>query len=371
MDRIGVAVVGTGFGAQVHLPGFLAVPGYEVVAICSATKSRAEAVAERFGIGYATTDYAELIARDDVDLVSIASPPHLHHTMTLQAIEAGKHVLCEKPLARDVGEAREMLNAARERERVHAVVHEMRYFPEYRELGRLVQEGFIGRLRFLVVSVYTNMGVDPRQPLFYDSWRAERKHGGGLTSGILSHHFDLACVWFGDIAEVFAHTETLVGTRPLLAATQQYGERLGAGTEVRGERPVETDDTALVTGRFRAGGVFSISGSWSVHHGSGTRLEVYGDEGTLVVDASSSLSGARGTDKQLERIAPAEVFALPEGTRGMVGAFAKLVSELQITLRGESDKTSYATFEDGLRVQEVIDAVRVDSSEGWTRLPSY
>ncbi|MDP9283172.1 MAG: Gfo/Idh/MocA family oxidoreductase, partial [Chloroflexota bacterium] len=117
-----VGIVGTGFGARVQIPGFRAA-GYEVTAICSARLDRARAAAEQAGIPVAVDMVGDLVARDDVDVVCVTSPPTLHREHALAALAAGKHVICEKPMARDTGEAREMLAAAERAGVVHAIDH--------------------------------------------------------------------------------------------------------------------------------------------------------------------------------------------------------------------------------------------------------
>lgn len=366
MDRIRVGLIGTGFGRHVQMPGFLAVPEFEVVGICSETKAHAEAAARTFGVADATDDYRALVERDDVDVVSIATPPHLHCSMTLAALDAGKHVLCEKPMALNVAEARAMLDAARSAQRIHAIDHLQRYMPAHQQFRKLVQEGFIGRLRYLVVNVNTGLGLEPTMPWYFHSWRSEKPKGGGMLSGVLSHYIDLVRWCFGEIENVRGHTATLIDRKPVLSSDYMEGDPTGPDTQTRGEREVTTDDTAVVSGVLQSGGLFTLAGSWSLHQASGARLEAYGDEGTLVLDSRSSLQGARRSDKGLREIKPE--FVLPEGIQGHVSAFAAQLTELKGTLRGDSAETCYATFEDGLRVQQVIDAVRADRPENWTRL---
>src|SRR6266545_8135839 len=112
MCAVRVGVIGTGFGANVQVPGFKCVSGVEVVAITSAHLDRAQAVAAQHAIPHAYDDYREMLRDLELDLVSVVSPPYLHHEMTLAALEAGAHVLCEKPFAMDLGEALAMRDAA-------------------------------------------------------------------------------------------------------------------------------------------------------------------------------------------------------------------------------------------------------------------
>jgi len=106
-----IGIIGAGFGAQVHVPAFRS-EGWEVAAICSRTREKAQKAAAEAGIGDACTDPMDVIRREDVAAVSIITPPSAHRALSLAALRAGKHVLCEKPFALDASEAREMLNAA-------------------------------------------------------------------------------------------------------------------------------------------------------------------------------------------------------------------------------------------------------------------
>ena len=112
LDEIRVAVLGTGFGAAVHLPAIRQVPELRAMGVCSRRAERAHDVAREFGAPLATTDFRELVKRPDIDAVIVATPPHLHHTMVLTALDAGKHVLCEAPMAKTFAEARDMVKMA-------------------------------------------------------------------------------------------------------------------------------------------------------------------------------------------------------------------------------------------------------------------
>src|SRR5215204_601178 len=122
--QINVGIIGTGFGASVHLPALQKIPYVEVTGICSRRAERALVVASKFGIRKSTVDYRDLIRDPDVDAVVIASPPNLHHAMAFAALDAGKHVLCEKPLARTLAESRDLVRLAEQASVVAMVNHE-------------------------------------------------------------------------------------------------------------------------------------------------------------------------------------------------------------------------------------------------------
>ena len=135
---IRVGVIGTGVGAAVHIPALHYLPETEVAAVCSRRADRAAAAAAEHGVPTFYTDFRELVRDPGIDAVVVASPPYLHHPMALAAMEAGKHVLCEKPMARNLAEARDMVKLA-ERVGVAAVVnHEFRFVPVRARIKELV-----------------------------------------------------------------------------------------------------------------------------------------------------------------------------------------------------------------------------------------
>src|SRR5688572_17903332 len=141
--RIGVA--GVGFGSAVHIPAFQS-EGLDVVAVCSRRAERAEETAQRFGIERTFTDYDEMLQLDGLDAVSIATPPALHHEMSLAALRAGKHVICEKPFALNTAQALEMRQAAAASGLTAMIAHEFRYASARMRVKELLDEGYIGDL---------------------------------------------------------------------------------------------------------------------------------------------------------------------------------------------------------------------------------
>ncbi|MCE9620984.1 MAG: Gfo/Idh/MocA family oxidoreductase [Actinomycetia bacterium] len=341
-EKFGVGVAGTGFGRKALMPAIVASTGFELVSVCSASRENATAAAEQFGVAHATEHYRELLDNDEVDVVVVATPPRLHKTMSIDALKAGKHVICEKPISCSVAEAVEMLAVAKEQNLTHVVNHELRYLPSSREFKRLVTDGYIGELRYFDVRACVPLTVNPSAPFAHYSWRDEAESGGGLLSGIFSHYIDMMRFNFGEVAAVHGFATTALASKPYPA---------GNGPERFGE--VGTDDRIAVSGQLESGALFSMAGSWSVHHGAGLRVEAFGDKGTLVLPDPGTLLGGRATD---EALTP---FALSRQDGDQSAAFGDLLEDLEGVLRGERRAGGFATFEDGLRVQELIDAVRL------------
>lgn len=325
-----VGIVGTGFGARVQVPGFRAA-GFEVTAICSADPARARAAAEQARIPAAVDTVAELVARDDVDVVCVASPPTLHHEHTIAALAAGKHVICEKPMARDTREAREMLAMAERAGVVHAIDHEFRYTPARSKVKELLAAHAIGEMRLALVMEMTGTLVDPAKPR--QEWWLRRDRAGGLLGALGSHWIDSLIWWLGAVERVSSELGISAQTRPTID-----------GGPVR----VTADDTAQLLLRMSSGAIATIQLSSAVHHPS-RRVILYGSDGTIVLGGDGRVLLARGSGA-LDEILPAST---------MDGAFPDLARRVREHIEAGATGTAEAphpTFADGLRVQAVMDA---------------
>jgi predicted dehydrogenase len=325
-----VGIVGTGFGARVQVPGFRTA-GYEVTAICSAHLERARAAAEQAGIPVAVATVDQLAQRDDVDVVCVSSPPALHRGHALAALAAGKHIICEKPMARDTSEAREMLAAAERAGVVHAIDHEFRYTPARSKVKELLDARAIGEIRLALVMEMTGMLVDPARAR--QEWWLRRDRAGGLLGALGSHWIDSLIWWLGAVERVSSELGVSVETRP---------------TTDGGSVRVTADDTAQLLLRMSSGAIATVQLSTAVHHPS-RRVILYGSDGTIVLGGDGRVLLARGSGA-LEEI-------LPAGNGD--GAFPELARRVREHIEagptGKAD-APHPTFADGLRVQEVMDA---------------
>ena len=337
--RLRVGIIGTGFGSKVQIPVFRAHPRVDLVAVASGRMENARAAADRFDIPHAFDDVRALV-HSDVDLVSITTPPYLHHAMTIQALAAGRDVLCEKPMALTAAEAEEMLREAGTRRRVHLMDHELRFNPNRRKIKTLIDGGFIGRPRHALVTLIGLVRVMPW------SWWSDAARGGGILGALGSHLIDLLRFWLGEIAAVSGLTRVFTPTRSL----PDTGE----------PRAVTADEFAAVTLEFASGAVGTVVVSAAAAHSRGPRIEVWGEEGTLALDESERLWGAaRGRDFQ--DLTEPETLSPPPGMEypplwGL--SFARLVDHLAAALLEGGPVSPAATFEDGVQVQRVMDAVR-------------
>jgi predicted dehydrogenase len=351
-------LIGTGFGGAIVLPALATVPEIEVTAVCSARLDRAEALAARHGIATALDDPYRLIGSDDVDLVLVCTPPLTHAQLSTAALEAGHHVFSTKPLAATVSGARRLHEVAAERGVVTAMDFDNRYVPVRRYLRDLVRDGYLGRLRCVVGTVLWGLATDPTTRVYYWNWLALRDQSGGMLGASLGlHHIDLLRYTFGELGDVGGVAATLITEKPVHAEGEDEWGRLGPETPIVGMRPVDAEDLVVLHGRFASGGVLSLTASWSIYHGSGVRTEAYGSEGTLVLDASGRLHGARSSDAKLEELPVPDEYGDPELATDHVARFGQIFRDLAATIEGARKDALFATFEDGLRAREIADAL--------------
>src|SRR6267142_1689125 len=233
---IRIGIVGAGFARTTQIPGFKNCDGARIVAISSAHREHAEEVAREFDIRSVEDDWRALVARDDIDLVSIVTPVVTHCEMTLAALERGKAVLCEKPMAMDAEEALRMTNKARDAGLLALIDHELRFLPGRLKLRELLRRGDIGKVRHAKLTFGSDSRADPNRPW---NWWSDKKQGGGALGAIGSHVVD-GFRWLLD-AEALAVSANL--------ATHIRERKDESGTV----REVTTDDEANLLLRFADG----------------------------------------------------------------------------------------------------------------------
>lgn len=287
---LGVGMVGYAFMGAAHSQGWRTVgrvfdlPMRPVLAaIAGRDPSAVRAAADRHGWAAAETDWRHLITRDDVQLVDVCTPGDSHAEIAIAALEAGKHVLCEKPLANSVAEAEAMTAAAeraRARGQVAMVGFNYRRVPAIAYARKLIGQGRLGTLRHLRFTYLQDWLVDPDFPL---TWRLQREHAGSGALGDLGAHIvDLAQYLAGEpLVGVSALSETFVRERPLLAGAST-GLSAAGGAE-RG--PVTVDDAALFTGRLASGALASFEATrMASGRKNALRLEINGELGAIAFD---------------------------------------------------------------------------------------
>ncbi len=342
MARIGI--IGTGFGARVQTPLFRQA-GLDVVALAGANANKTKQIADELGIR-AYDDWRDLVAAPDLDLVSVTTPPSEHREMAIAVLEAGKHLLCEKPTALNAAEAQEMLDAAKRHPNQIAIIdHELRFVPSWQDARTRL--GDLGPIRY-VECRYASPSRGERNRAW--NWWSDAAHGGGIWGAVGSHFVD-ALRWFGmEIESVQAMLRTIIDRRP-------------SGDETR---EVTSDDFASIDLRMR-GGALAVMTLSAVTTGpdENSMLTFYAESGALRFASEEVLISRGGSP--FEQVAPPAP-QLPGNSPG--GAFGTGTLFLGRALRaalddGDRDALApAATLEDGLMQQRVLDAARKSSASG-------
>jgi len=365
-ERIRVGIIGTGRIADfVHLPSLrLCAELCEVVAVASRDFAKGKAFAARWGIPRTHLAWHALLDDPEVDAVVICPPSDLNVAVASAALAAGKHVLCEKPLALTFPEARTLAEAAERGGRTHMVAFTFRFPAALRYLKQLVAEGHFGEIRHWRMSYFNDGQLDSRNPL---TWRHQRARGGaGIVADMGSHMIDIARYLLGDIAAVSGVSRTYVGERPLPG---------GAGTG-----RVETPDACAFVAEFAGGviGTFDMSRAVAGRGGTGRpqyqSVEIHGTGGAALYELihpfrlQVSLGPAMARRQHWATVeVPVDFLAYPGSPRNarsddpLVGyKYDQGVAFLR-AIRGET--TDYPTFRDGAEAQRVVDAIDAASTE--------
>lgn len=275
-------IIGAGFiTVRGHVPGYRAAGGVEVAALCDVREDRARAVAQELGIPRVYTDYREMLSAEELDIVSVCSPNCFHAQMTIDALSAGAHVLCEKPMALTYADACRMIDAARQANRSLTIGFHNRFRPEMAAAKALVDQGKLGDIYYVRASMLRRKGIPG-----YGSWFTNKDlAGGGALMDIGCHITDLALWLMGHPAP-----QTVVGS-----VYANFGPRAqGLGTWGSDHYPAgarfDVDDLATAFVRFENGATLAVEASWAGHGTDGQRIQVFGTEGG--VEYNDRLFGA-------------------------------------------------------------------------------
>ena len=381
-DQLRVGVIGVGWGSMVQVPAFRAAGGYEVAALCSRRAERAAAAGARLGVEDVSTDWERFVRRPDLDVISVCTPTDLHREQVLGAISAGKHVLCEKPVALDSGQAAEMADAADAAGVATAVCFENRWGREKLAVWRQVSEGLLGSPYYARVAIAADY-FHPVRPLMSE-WMYRLADGGGYLLGMASHDIDYLYCLFGVPEAVCADVRATIPTR-----TRADGSAFAA----------DADDTASLLLRWSSGVRATISlTTVGLHTGSRYRFEAFGSGGTADIDGTvfgGTVRAGRAGEDGLRELSlddaavSGDASAIPSTGRrsAPIRALALMLERWLPELRGPAvaagagpvdtgagdagrgSGPSVPTLRDGLVVQRVIDAARRSSDgAGWVPL---
>jgi predicted dehydrogenase len=375
--ELGVGVVGYGFIGRVHTFGYTNVALFydpppariKLVGVCTAHRETAEKGLEH-GYQFATTDYRELLDRKDIHIISCCTPNYLHKDELIQAVEAGKHVYCDKPLAMNLKEAREIVEAAKGTKATHQMTFEYRFIPAMMRAKQLVEEGFLGDV-FSFRAEYLHSGyIDPNRPM---SWRLDKKQGGGgALFDLGSHVLDLVRFLLGEAKAVYTVTEIFTKERPVSKDSKERAK-------------VEVDDLAIMMLRMENGAMGTVEVS-RVATGTNNdlRLQIYGRQGSITFDlmdpnwlyaydnrdAGEPIGGFKGFKRieTVQRYPAPSVLAPPKIEIGWLRYH--IASQYDFIRNVVDGKVGHPNLEDGMKVQELMEAGYKSAKSGkWVELP--
>lgn len=376
--KIGAAVVGTGFIGTVHTQALRRL-GVQVRGVLGSSAARGTARAAEMGVPYAYADLDELLADDAVDVVHVTSPNHAHYAQVLAILRAGKHVICEKPLAMTSVESAEMVEVARASGKVAAVCYNIRFYPLNQQAHGMVAAGDLGDIRF--VSGHYHQDWLAKETDW--NWRLVADEGGTLRSvgDIGTHWVDLTSFVTGLKAEaVMAELATFVKERERpVGPVETFSNAVGETETV----PIDTDDAAMIMIRYPDGarGVMSTSQinmgrknslQWDV---AGARASAAWDSETpdhLFIGHRDRANETLMRDFTLMNGAGVAAATLPPGhVEGFADSFLNFFRAVyaDVEVGSRQDNATWATFEDGHYEMRFCDAVVVSArEERWVRL---
>lgn len=360
-DKIRVGVISTSWWADMmFLPALKSHPQAEIAAICGRNRSRAEEMAGKYGIAQVFTDYREMIEKGKLHALIVAAPDDLHYSMTMEALDAGLHILCEKPLALKADQAREMAEKAAVAGVKHMVYFTWRWLPQYQYLRRLIDEEYIGRCYHCQMHYLDGYGRASQY-----GWRFDGNRANGVLGDLGSHMIDLARLFVGDIARVSAQLSCFI-KRP--------------GSD---DQPLDpANDSAVLMLQFKNGaqGIIQVSAvAHMAERWQQQRVILYGEAGTLEADfnllTEAEVRGARHDEECFS------VLPIPDNLRGKIERSTPFNELKELFIKQPvgvrlfidailEDRPVSPNFDDGFKVQEVIDAaIESDRTGCWVTLP--
>ena len=384
-DTLNIGLVGYKFMGKAHSNAFRKVgmffePSLKVnmKAICGRDEEWVKESAEKFGWEGYETSWENLVKRDDIDVIDITAPSNFHKEIAIAAAEAGKHIFCEKPLALNLKDAREMLEVVKKANVKHQIGFNYRFAPAVQLAKKLIDEGKIGKIYHYRAHYLQDFIIDPGFPLV---WRLDKDVAGSGSHGDLGAHFvDLARFLVGEFDEVIGMSETFIKERPIvermtgLTATAQEGAEMGK---------VTVDDATIFMARFKNGALGSFEATrFAAGHKNDMFFEINGSKGSIrfsvermneleyySVEDEEGLQGFR-LIQVTEDIHPYADAWWPVGH--VIGYEHTFVHEMYEFIEAiAKDKPTNPDFNDGVNCSQFLEAVDVSiENRQWTEVDS-
>ncbi|MEO0837041.1 MAG: Gfo/Idh/MocA family oxidoreductase [Cyanobacteria bacterium J06642_3] len=358
---IGVAVVGTGFGQKIHIPGFGHHHRTQVVAVHNRNLATAKVIADKFQIPHASDRLEDILALPEVDAVSVTTPPFLHYEIGKAVLQAGKHLLLEKPMAMNVDEVKELANLAKAQNLIAIPDFEFRFVPAWQLLAEYLTQGYVGKTRLIKIDWIVTSRADPQRPW---NWYARKDRGGGALGAVASHAFDYINWLFGEVKTLSALLSCAIPQRP----DPQEGGQL---------KTVDADDTCLITMELADGTPCQLNISSVTHNGRGHWVEVYGSQGTLVLGSSNLKDYVHGfkllaapAGSELKEIEIPQRLEFPQSfPDGRLAPFVRVVDRFVESI--DSGKSLVPSLQEGVYSQLLMDLThQANQSRCWVNVPS-
>jgi len=362
--KFGVGIVGYGFIGKMHTYAYRSIPFFynpppadiRLVGVCTSHEETAKEATQHGGFEFGTTNYHELLERDDINIINCCTPNNLHKDILIGSLKAGKHIYCDKPLAMSLDEARDILEATKNAKTVHQMTFQYRFVPAIMRAKQLIDEGLLGEIMSFRAAYLHSGYNDPNRPM---SWRLNKKQGGaGALFDLGAHVLDLVRYLCGECEEVFATTQTFIKSRP---ASKGSNELVA----------VDVDDLALVQMKMKNGALGTMEAS---RIATGTnddlRIEIHGREGALrfnlmepnwlyVYDnraKADPLGGIKGYTlvETVQRYPEPAVFPGPKFTIGWTRFHIACLYNFLSNV--EKEQPSTPTLFDGYKIQEIMEA---------------
>lgn len=371
MSKIGVAVVGTGFGQKIHIPGFQAHHRTEVVAVYHRNLDKAQAIASSQNIPYACNSIEDIIAIPEVAAVSISTPPFLHFEMAKKVLTAGKHLLLEKPTALTANEARELYKLANKSEThpesksaktIATMDFEFRFIPSWQMLAELLATGYVGEKRLIKIDWLVSSRADTNRPW---NWYSQKDKGGGVLGATGSHVFDYINWLFGPVKRLSGQLITGISARP---DPDELGKL----------KPVDADDSCTLMLELADGTPCQVCLSSVTYQGRGHWVEIYGSKGTLVLGSDNQqdyvhgfrLWGSQGPEPLAEIKIPQRLEFPQVYPDGRIAPFIRVVDKWVEAIDG--GESLIPSLREGVYSQLLMDLTQESHATGtWVEIPNF
>ncbi|RUU71997.1 Gfo/Idh/MocA family oxidoreductase [Mesorhizobium sp. M2C.T.Ca.TU.009.01.2.1] len=383
---LNVAMIGGGFMGKAHAMAYAAMPMFFWPApavpvrkvVVDVTEALADEGRRRYGFEESSADWRSVVKRPDIDVVDIVTPNDSHAAIAIAAAESGKHIICEKPLARGGDEAKTMLDAVRKAGIIHMVAFNYRRTPAVALARQYIEEGRIGKILNFRGTYLQDWSADPDSPL---SWRFQKKiAGSGSIGDIGTHVVDLARYLVGEIAEVSALVRTYNKTRPVQSGNL---DRLGAAERNTGAQraEVDVDDEVVTLLKFADGAIGSLEATRNAYgRNNFITFEIHGTKGSIAfnyerrdelqVMFADDPADARGFRTVYS--GPAHPYGSglwPIPALGIGYSETKIVECFDFFSAIASGKQPSPNFEDGYKTERVADALIESGESGhWVKV---